>query len=392
MEIDAPTPAYVKIEKEGEIKDIKEYNIKSEEKEFKIQIGIIENISKIIFKIDEEGETFKNYYFKSYFSLDELKNINKSFRIFDSINEAFEEIKEIFKNKKVFIKMESDEIELHLNITNFSSSKFEDITINIKREYFKKEKMNELLFKEINQIKKTIEKDKIKINLLEEKLSEEKEKNLNLTKNVNNLINEKNEMKKMIDELIEWKNQFTQDQTKIESKIISSGDEKKLILDRLRLSILYRNKIPTFNLIYRATRDGDDPLEYCKRCDGKKNALFVINTKKGCKFGGYTEVITNFSKGKDVIDPFSFVFSLNKFKIYENLQKEKNAVDHCKGWGPIFRGDTFAVWKYNFLSYDKHTVGTKLESHFGVMDNDYEINNGEKYFSISELEVFQIDY
>ena len=78
--------------------------------------------------------------------------------------------------------MESDEIELHLNITNFSSSKFEDITINIKREYFKKEKMNELLFKEINQIKKTIEKDKIKINLLEEKLSEEKEKNLNLKK------------------------------------------------------------------------------------------------------------------------------------------------------------------------------------------------------------------
>lgn len=56
--------------------------------------------------------------------------------------------------------MESDEIELHLNITNFSSFKYEDITINIKREYFKKEKMNELLFKEINQIKKTIEKVK----------------------------------------------------------------------------------------------------------------------------------------------------------------------------------------------------------------------------------------
>ena len=100
----------------------------------------------------------------------------------------------------------------------------------------------------------------------------------------------------------------------------------------------------------------------------------------------------NFSKGEDVIDPCSFVFSLDKLKIYENLQKEKNAVDHCKDWGPIFRNDMFAVWNHNFLSYDKHTVGTKLESHFGVMDDDYEINNGEKYFSISELEVFQIDY
>ena len=43
-----------------------------------------------------------------------------------------------------------------------------------------------------------------------------------------------------------------------------------------------------------------------------------------------------------------------------------------------------------FLSYNKHTLGTKSQSHFGVMNEDYEINNGEKYFGIEELEVFQI--
>ena len=87
-------------------------------------------------------------------------------------------------------------------------------------------------------------------------------------------------MKKMIDELIEWKNQFTQNQIKIESKIISIEDEKKLILDRLRLSKLYANKIPTFNLIYRATRGGDDPLEYYKKCDGKKKCIICYKYKK----------------------------------------------------------------------------------------------------------------
>ena len=72
------------------------------------------------------------------------------------------------------------------------------------------------------------------------------------------------------------------------------------------------------------------------------------------------------------------------------MQKGKIAGDHNKDWGPIFRSDAFAVWNKNFLSYDKHTLGIKSQSHFGVMNEDYEINNGEKYFGIEELEVFQI--
>ena len=77
-------------------------------------------------------------------------------------------------------------------------------------------------------------------------------------------------------------------------------------------------------------------------------------------------------------------------KIYENMKKENNAVCHSKNWGPIFRGDAFAVWDENFFSYDKHRTGTKSESNFGIMNEDYEINNGDEYFSIKELEVFQI--
>ena len=72
------------------------------------------------------------------------------------------------------------------------------------------------------------------------------------------------------------------------------------------------------------------------------------------------------------------------------MKKENSAVNHSEGWGPIFRNDAFAVWNKNFFSYDKHTVGTKAQSNFGKMDIDYEINNGEQYFSIKELEVFQI--
>ena len=94
--------------------------------------------------------------------------------------------------------------------------------------------------------------------------------------------------------------------------------------------------------------------------------------------------------GVDYKDPNSFVFSLNKMKIYENLKKDKNAVCHSKNWGPIFRSDAFAVWGKNFFSFNKHRVQDKSHSNFGIMNEDYEINNGEEYFAIKELEVFQI--
>ena len=77
-------------------------------------------------------------------------------------------------------------------------------------------------------------------------------------------------------------------------------------------------------------------------------------------------------------------------KIYENSKKEKDAVCHSKNWGPIFRDDAFAVWDKNFFSYNKHRAGSKSRSNFGIMNEDYEINNGDEYFTIKELEVFQI--
>lgn len=199
-------------------------------------------------------------------------------------------------------------------------------------------------------------------------------------------------MEKIIDDLVEWKKKLTEIGNQIDSKIILSKEEIELLLNRLKKSVLYKQRIITFNLIYRASIDGDDPLDYYKKCHLKKNTLCIIQTKKGSKFGGYTEVIMDFLKGENVIDPHSFIFSLNKLKIYENLKKEKDAVDHCKGWGPIFKNDAFAVYNKKFFSYDKHTVGKKSNSNFGVMDTDYEINNGENYFSIKELEVFEINY
>ena len=191
------------------------------------------------------------------------------------------------------------------------------------------------------------------------------------------------QINKEINELENKNNNFN-----IDSKIIDKIEQIELLENRLKSKELKKKVI--FNLIYRASTDGDSPNDYHNKCDGYINTICVIQTIKGYIFGGYTETKIKSDNGLDDKDPNVFVFSLSKMKIYEKTKKEEDAVCHSKGWGPIFRNDAFGVWGENFFSYDEHTIGTKWDSNFENMDEDYEINNGDPYFTIKEFEVFQI--
>ena len=382
--MEAPPLITIKPESKEEIKDLKEYSIKSENKTFQVQIGKLINSQKIIFII-QEIDSLKNYDYNSAFSLEELKSLSKLFRIFDSMEEAFNEINSIINNKKIMIKEESNEINLFLPLSKLSSQT-ENICIKIKKKNISNEKINEIIFKEIKEIKEELNKEKIK--------------NESLQKTVDVLVKENNQLKNDIKEILEWKNNITKkdliklndkdNKYEIDSKIINKKEEIELLSNRLTSKGFIKNKKVIFNLLYRASRDSDSPDIYHRKCDGKVNTLCIIQTIKGCKFGGYTEAMIKSNNSNDDKDPNAFVFSLNKMKIYENMKKESNAVCHSPGWGPIFRSDAFAVWNKDFFSYHFHRIGTKGQSNFGIMNEDYEINNGEQNFSIKELEVFQI--
>ena len=375
--MEAPSPITPKPSVEEEIKDIKEYRINYLNKNYLVKLGKLNKSEKIVV-ILEETDIIKNYLYKSEFSLDDLKQLSKLFRIFDSIDEAYNDINDI-KIKKV----ELNEIDINLILKSLSS-KTEDIIIKVKKNSLNNEKINEILFNELNEIKT--------------ELKEEKIKNENLKKIVDELVKKNNLLENKVKELLDWKNSqlIKKEKNKddnninvqIDSKIIKTKEEIELLSKRLTSKGFVKNSKVIFNLLYRASRDGDSPNNYHNKCDGKSNTLCVIQTIKGCKFGGYTE--TTISSAGDVKDPNAFVFSLNKNKTYENLKKENYAVCHSNGWGPIFRGDAFAVWDKNFFSYNEHRVGTKSNSNYGIMNEDYEINNGDSNFGIKELEVFQI--
>ena len=425
--MDAPTANYPKPTLD-DINESKEYIIDLEKFKFNVQIGKINKNSIIFFQINELN-SFSNVFYESYYSLDDLKKISKLFRIFDTIDEAYNEFNEIFKNKKLNIEKELNGIILQLNLTNLSS-KIENISLKIEKKNLSIEKSYEKICNELEEIKKNIQNNQAlikrielleqnlkeenqkniqnnqRIELLEQNLKEENQKNIELKQKVDEIINEKNQLKNIINELVKENqnqkkilnellimkesnvNKLKEKEYNIESKIIKKKEEIELLINRLKYK--KKNKLIQFNLIYRASIDGDSPNNYHYNCDGKKNTLCVIETKKGCKFGGYTETTIKSGNGIDDKDPNAFVFSLNKMKIYENMKKDKNAVCHSKGWGPIFRSDSFAVWDQKFFFYNEHKVGTKSSSNFGVFDIDYELNNGEQYFSIQELEVFEI--
>ena len=221
----------------------------------------------------------------------------------------------------------------------------------------------------------------------------EKQKNDELKQIVEGLIKERNQTKTTIDKLIKWKedqekNKEEKVKNQIDSKIIYNQDAI-FISDRLTHKD-YSDRKVIFNLVYRASRDGANAQSYHSKCDGKINTVTVVQTVKGSKFGGYTE--TQIQDGNiGYKDPNSFIFSLNKMKIYENLNKDSNVIRHYRDNGPFFVGG-FVIFDGNFNDNNSNYVYDKSSSFNFFSDNEkeYEINNGEKYFHIKELEVFEI--
>ena len=167
-----------KPEPEEDLQDVKEYSINHLDKNYLIKIGKLNKSEKLVF-IVQQNDSLKNYIYQSEFALEDLKLLNKLFRIFDSIDEAYKDISGI-----TIIEEESNNININLNLTSLSS-KTKDICIKIKKNYLNNEKTNEIIFEELYKINS--------------ELKEEKLKNENLKKIID-------ELKIQVKELLDWKN------------------------------------------------------------------------------------------------------------------------------------------------------------------------------------------
>ena len=175
---------------------------------------------------------------------------------------------------------------------------------------------------------------------------------------------------------------------KFNSKILTNLEGLDLIARGLVKDDIdsLRNLRVGYKLIYRASEHGGGAEDFHERCDDFEGTLIIIKTKDENIFGGYTSVSWDPEEGEEKKDENAFVFSINLEKIYFYFGKKNNIL--CdKNKGPCFVG-MFDINK-NILK-GKGFVNNGNVQCFDGENDKYEINGRKNEFVIDELEVFQV--
>ena len=140
-----------------------------------------------------------------------------------------------------------------------------------------------------------------------------------------------------------------------------------------------------FNLLYRASRDGDQASTFHQLCDNYKMTLVLVETNKGVRFGGFTtKSWGGYSKKK--FDKYAFVFNIDNKAIFE-IKENEPAIGCYSRFGPAFLGCQIRIYDNCFTQGG--TTCHKGLNYYTI--NDYELNNGEQHFIVKEIEIYSIE-
>jgi hypothetical protein len=147
------------------------------------------------------------------------------------------------------------------------------------------------------------------------------------------------------------------------------------------------------NLIYRASQDGFETVNFHSKCDNKPNTLIIIKSTNGNVFGGYTEKTWNHA-GFYKADQNSFIFSLiNKPNKPIKMKWSQNYGICCNiSYGPTFGGG------FDLKIADKSNTNTSSYSNlchsYTHPDYAYGSNEAKSFlassynFQVSDIEVY----
>jgi len=267
-------------------------------------ICIIEDIEN-----DKKNKLKENIKILEDLSINLQKIINDLKIIIEKIDKNKEELKMNIKN-------------LFTKIRNTLNDKEDELLLKIDKKY-NKLSINEEIIKEIDKFP-----NKIKLSFEKGKEIENNWNNNKLNSLINDCLNIENNIKDInkIKESIKKNNSL-----KFELKFIPNEDEINQFLENIKIfgyinSKIFDSKIEfkedlvktwlnnrEFNseLLYRKTRDGSTTKDFHNKCDNKGITITIIETTKGYKFGGYTELQWD-NKSGEKKDKSTFIFSINK--------------------------------------------------------------------------------
>ncbi|RIA81121.1 hypothetical protein C1645_837491 [Glomus cerebriforme] len=142
-----------------------------------------------------------------------------------------------------------------------------------------------------------------------------------------------------------------------------------------------------FNLLYRASRDGNTAAAFHKKCNNKGATIVVVKIK-GTKrlVGGYNPLDWFQSNSYTKSTQESFIFYFNDYRDINTgkigrVINATNALICNNSWGPIF-GNTFINGSYDLVM--------NSNSKWSSISSDYPNLNIPSNFEIDDYEAFQI--
>ena len=316
----------------------------------KIIIGIMDKAIKIIAKEDLDV-------YKGQTDLYTLQEKDRYFKMYDNIEDAYQDILTCFSNDKYELIKEENHLIINLEMeVNFKKSVISFILD-------KKEIQNEDLTKSLYQLTYKYIKENYGLK--------------------NEILTLKEKINSMEDKL-----NFIYDHIKSKEGYSDAVFKKCKLLNEKQIEIIQNQISPKkyfrCKLIYDAKVDGDKLSIYHSLCDNKGATLTIFNTNNNLTLGGYLSISFNENSGW-IHDENAFLFSLNPEEKYSSIDTTYTFYGG-KDRGPTFGGYNIEIFD-NFLKNDKN----KYNMNRVTFDfNKKQKNSKEQYFKVKDLQVFQI--
>ena len=324
----------------------------------------------------EHKDIFPKKKYKNSFSLNELKNKSKFFKIYDTIEESYNDIKSFSDQSSFFI--QTQEKSLSLGIKKQIGIPY-DIVFPLKEEPSDLNEIVSELYTKYMNLEKSVENNNNELKLkninLEKKCNELEIKNINLEKKINELY-EKYEL------ICQKYNELSN--IKENKKIVSNTNEESNLISKIQL--FFDKPIKGINLVY----NGFDRNEFFDKCSGKNNLLFLVKDINGNEFGGYmSSTFIKNENNKELIikDKNAFIFNIQKKKKFHVIKPDKainltNSYFICFGGSSLDEGNDLYI-------YEDKIGGMNTTDYYG--DRNYETSNGRTKFKLSEFRVYHIN-
>ena len=141
-----------------------------------------------------------------------------------------------------------------------------------------------------------------------------------------------------------------------------------------------------FQLLYKATIDGDKAEFFHNKVDGKSPLIIFVKNTEDMIFGGYTSAAWSSSNDYQS-DSEAFLFSLNNMKIY-NIIKCNNACFHSKIYGPFFGNSS----ELNIVDncFEEYSMTNCIFDCYNLNKINLIGKNEFSFFKVKDYEVYKI--